>query len=275
MSGSVISSGMFGLQNAKTALDISVKSWFAIALVGQWAFALYVFFIYALTLAFGVDITDISPASGVRETEGFDRVVFFSHIVPSVYLSLFGLFQLVPAIRNRFRGFHRWNGRLFLVLGLCGALTGLYLQWIKGLNFSQGVTVNGLLILLAVAATWYYAVNRRFDLHMRWAVHTFILVNGVWSFRLYLMGWYLVNQGPNGNTPNVNGPMDVFLSFACYLIPMAIAELYFWVKRQRHNHKVWAATTVMTIGALITLIGVFAAITMMWTPRIAKVLTVI
>ncbi|GGA80088.1 hypothetical protein GCM10011369_22580 [Neiella marina] len=260
------------LHNAKKALDISVKSWFAIALAGQWAFAFYVFAIYALTMVFGFDVAEFSPAPGVKNTEGFDRLVLFAHILPSIYLSLFGIFQLVPSIRNRFKGFHSWNGRLFLVLGMSGALTGLYLQWVKGLTFSQGVTLNGLLILVAVGFAWYHAVNKRFDLHMRWAIHSFILINGVWSFRLYLMGWYLVNQGPNGNTQNVDGPMDIFLSFACYLLPMAIVEIYFWAKKQSSSSTVWSGAAVMTGGAVITLIGVGAAIMLMWAPRIGKLL---
>lgn len=279
MTESVVKSSLFRLQNARKTLDMSVKSWFAFALAGQWAFAIYIFFIYIVTFVYGLDVHDFSPAPGAVKTEGFDRFVFFTHIIPAVYLSFFGLMQLVPGIRNRFKGFHRWNGRIFLVLGFSGALTGLYLQWVTGLRFtdigSLGITLNGILILFAVYFTWHHAVNKRFDQHMRWAIRCFILVNGVWSFRLYLMGWFFVNQGPNGNSQRLDGPMDIFITFACYLLPLGIAELYFWAKKQRDSNKVWGSTLVMTAGALITLIGVFAAVMMMWMPRISKVLAVI
>ncbi len=86
------------------------------------------------------------------------------------------------------------------------------------------------------------------------------------------MGWYLVNQGPNGNTPNVDGPMDIFLSFACYLLPMAIAELYFWIKKQSTSSHLWTGAVVMTLGALMTLIGVIGAALMMWSPSIMQVI---
>ncbi|NVK56315.1 MAG: DUF2306 domain-containing protein [Alteromonadaceae bacterium] len=235
-------------------------------------FAAYVFFMYAFTYTRGIDISELSPASGVKNLQGIDKAVLFTHITPAIYLALFGLFQLVPAIRNRYKAFHRLNGRIFLLLGLSGAFTGLYLQLGKGLTFSQGIVLNGLLIIIAVGCAWYYAVKKRFDLHQRWAIHAFILVNGVWTFRLYLMGWYLVNQGPNGNTPNVDGPMDIFLSFACYLLPMAIAELYFRTKKQTSQSQIWIGVVVMAMGALITLTGVIAATLMMWTPRILQVL---
>lgn len=270
---------LLSLTSAKKALDVSVKSWFTIALVGQWAFAFYLFAIYALTLVYGLNVTDFSPAPSVKKGDNTILVAFFIHTVPAIYLSLFGLCQLVPAIRNRYKSFHRINGRIFLVLGFTGALTGLFLQWSKGADTntaaSLGVTLNGILILIATYFTWKFAVNKRIDLHKRWAVHTFILVNGVWSFRLYLMGWYAVNQGPNGNTRNVDGPMDITLSFASYLLPMLIAELYFWAKKQKAANRVWGSTLVLISGATITLIGVAAAILMMWAPRITKVLAAI
>ncbi|WP_448211881.1 DUF2306 domain-containing protein [Colwellia sp. MEBiC06753] len=279
MTEAVINSPLFGLQRANKTLDLSIKSWFTITFIGQWAFAFYILTIYTLTLANGLNVTDFSPAPNLKNADSTVRLMFFFHVIPAIYLSLFGISQLIPAIRNKYRVFHRWNGRIFLALGFTGALTGLFLQWSKGLQTntaaSLGISLNGLLILVAVFFTWRYATNKRFDLHQRWAIHTFFLVNGVWTFRLYLMGWYMVNQGPNGNSSNVDGPMDIFLSFACYLFPMAATEFYFWLKKQRTTSTIWSGSVVITIGALITLVGVSAAIIMMWYPRIAKVLATI
>jgi len=108
---------------------------------------------------------------------------------------------------------------------------------------------------------------------MRWAIHAFILVNGVWFFRLYLMAWYVGNRGPNGNTATIDGPMDIFLSYACYGMPMLIAECVFWAKRQKQASKIWAITVLTSIGTLITLLGVVAAIFMMWIPRVSGAFT--
>ena len=263
------------LAKANWILNFSIKSWAGIALAGQWAFAIYVFSIYVLTLMFNMDITIFSPASGTHKTEGVDTGVFFLHIIPAIFLALFGLFQLVPTIRKRYPRFHRWNGRIFFVFSLSGALTGLYLTWAAGLRFSDlgsmGVTLNGILIPIAIGLAWYHAVNRNIAAHMRWAVHSFLLVNGVWTFRLYLMGWFMVNQGPNGNSRAIDGPMDITLSFASYLLPMAIAELVFWAKRQKQSQKVFFSAIGMSIGALITLVGVVAVVMMMWWPRVVKV----
>jgi len=123
-----------------------------------------------------------------------------------------------------------------------------------------------------VVFAWRYAMAKQFDIHMRWAIHTFILVNGVWFFRLYLMAWYAANQGPNGNPSTIDGPIDIFLSYACYGIPMIIAECVFWAKRQKQATTTWAVSALTAIGALITLMGVVAAIFMMWIPRISAAL---
>jgi len=275
MTASIAKQPILAARTARNALDLSVKSWVAIALIGQWAFTFYLLVIYVISSSFGLDPVDFSPAPSIRSDDATVRSVFFVHVIPAIYLSFFGLLQLVPKIRNRYRNFHRWNGRIFLALGMSGAITGLFLQWSKGdetnTAASLGITFNGLLIVGAVVMAWLTAIRKRFDLHRRWAVHAFILINGVWTFRLYLMGWYMVNQGPNGNTRNIDGPMDIFLSFACYLLPMVLAEIYFWLDKETSNKRLWGATAFMSIGAIITLIGVAAAIMMMWTPRILKV----
>jgi len=274
MNQTITTNSNFSLPIANKALDISTKSWFAVAIAGQWAFAIYIAAIYLLTPVFGLDVTNFSPAPNLKHAEGMVLTAFFVHVIPAIYLSMFGIFQLIPSIRNSYRGFHRINGRIFLLLGFFGATSGLILQWSKGLETntlaSLGISINGLLIIVATFFAYKYAVAKRFDLHKRWAIHAFFLVNGVWTFRLYLMGWYMVNQGPNGNTPNVDGPMDIFLSFACYLLPMLVAELYFWSKKQRSNVKVWFSTLIVSIGAMVTMVGVGAAIMMMWIPRVIK-----
>ena len=96
-------------------------------------------------------------------------------------------------------------------------------------------------------------------------------MNGVWTFRLFLMGWYLVNQGQNGNNNNLDGPMDLTISFACYLLPMLFAELIFWAKRSKTENVKWLAAVTTAIAAVITLICVIAAAMMMWGPRLFMV----
>lgn len=262
-------------------LKHTVRGWVGVALVGQWAFAIYILSLYAIPLLIGAtaQADEISPTRGFDASASFNSIMFFAHIVPAALMALSGLFQLFPKVRAKYSKFHCWNGRMFFVLGLSGALTGLYLTWGAGIRFSDfgalGITLNGLLIPVAIGLAWRAIRNKNIAEHERWAVHSFLLVNGVWTFRLYLMGWYLVNQGPNGNTRTVDGPMDIFFSFACYLLPMLFAELVFWAKRKK-SHKVNIAVIATTSFALIsTLVGVVAAAMMMWGPRISEAMNII
>ena len=267
--------------SSTTILNNTVKTWGFIALLGQWFFAVYIMALYAIPLATGVaaDVDDISPARGFDLSASFNSVMFFSHILPAALMALSGLFQLLPNVRNRYPSFHRWNGRMFFVLGLSGAITGLYLTWGAGIRFSNiasmGVTLNGILILVAIFFAWRAILNKKIIEHQRWAVHSFVLVNGVWSLRLYLMGWYLVNQGPNGNKPTLDGPMDLFLSFACYLLPMLFVELIFWAKRRKNEKINWIVIGTTGVATLFTAIGLVAAGVMMWGPRVSQALSVV
>ncbi len=80
------------------------------------------------------------------------------------------------------------------------------------------------------------------------------------------MAWLILNQGPRGNTPLLDGAFDQFWSFACFLLPLAAAELYF--RAERGGLILQRATAVVLIGsALLIVLGAFGAFTMMWLPR--------
>ena len=144
--------GFTQISSEKTLNNI-VKCWVVVALLGQWLFAAYILSIYALPTLFGnSELThSLSPGQGVNAKNGVDSFIFFAHILPAALMAMSGLFQLFPVIRRKYPKFHRYNGRMFLVLGLSGAFTGLYLTWGAGFRFSDigslGVTFNGILIL--------------------------------------------------------------------------------------------------------------------------------
>ncbi|TDF37647.1 DUF2306 domain-containing protein [Alteromonadaceae bacterium M269] len=263
---------------AESALKLSVSSWLVVALIGQWLFALYILTTFAFPLVGGgVGNVDFSHMiTGYIEGDNSGNFAMLAHIIPAALLSMGGVIQIMPYVRKNYPAFHRWNGRLFLTLGLIGAVTGLYLTWGRGSRLSDigayGISLNGVLILVVSLLAWRYAMLKKFDLHKRFAVHAFILINGVWTFRLYLMSWFMINQGANGNNSTLDGPADLFFSYACYALPMLVAELYFWAKRQKSKVKKAAVSGVLWVGTLVTTLGVFGAFTLMWLPRITQVI---
>lgn len=259
---------------AKRWIALAIRCWVGVVLIGQWMFAIYIFAQFTWPFMSGtIDESQFRHMiKGYVNGETFNNTLLLVHVIPVMFVCFSAVLQLIPLIRKRYPTFHRINGRLFLVIGLIGAIGGLYLTWITGSRLSNlgalGVTINGLLIPIAIFLAWRFALNKNFTLHRRFAVHAFILINGVWSFRLYLMGWYLINQGPLGNSSTIDGPADIVLSLASFLLPMAIAELVFRSEKSAQPKTLWTAAIAATFGTLVTLIGVVAASMMMWGPRI-------
>jgi hypothetical protein len=261
------------LANSSASLRWSIYVWFAITWIGQILFALYV------VAEFGGQLLKENPVQLFKQPAldgmaygGWSQLLLLAHVTLAAAVSALGCLQLIPAIRQRYAHLHRWNGRLFLAVGIIGALSGLVLTWGSNARMSSfgaiGITVNGILILLFAPWAWWAALKRKFALHQRIAIHAFILVNGVWFFRLFLIGWYVVNQGPRGNTESLDGPADIALSFACYLLPMALAEFVYWARRQGRAQVL--ASVLLWLANVGLLIGIGAVSWMMWLPRIFK-----
>jgi hypothetical protein len=255
------------------ALRWSIYVWFALTWAGLLLFALYIL------VEFGGQLLTEQPLQLFKQTSidgqaysGLSQLLLLAHVSLAAAVSALGCLQFIPAIRQRYPHVHRWNGRFFLGVGLIAALSGLLLTWGSNARMSNfgsiGISLNGVLILLIAPFAWWAAAKRKFVLHQRIAMHAFILVNGVWFFRLFLMGWYIANQGPLGNTETLDGPADIVLSFACYLLPMAIAEFVYWAQRQARTAVHILASVLMWVSNLALLLGIAAAAWLMWLPRV-------
>jgi Predicted membrane protein (DUF2306) len=257
---------------ANKALRSSVVLWFCLALVGQWLFAAYI------VLDFGAQTLRETPIDIFKQPNfhqqsyaASDNLLLLLHVLLAALINFAGLSQMIPQLRKRWPQLHRWNGRFFLSAGLIAAVSGLYLSWVSDARMSNtgaiGITFNGLLILLFAPLAWFYARQRNWRMHRRFAVHAFMLVSGVWFFRLALMAWFILNQGPLGNSDHLDGPADIGLSFACYLLPMALAELYFWAERKTRWAQ-WGAAIAIFLGNALMAVGIVAATMFMWWPRV-------
>ena len=254
------------------ALPWSARAWFGVAVLGQWLFAAYILVVFGGALVQGqpeaINRTDL--ITGYVAGDGSGNAMLFGHVLAGALLSAGGVLQLLPWLRQRLPTVHRWNGRVFLLLAIAGAISGLLLTWVRGSRLSEvtawALSLDGLLILIAAGMAWRLAVQRRFAAHRRWAIRAFLLVSAVWAMRLGFMAWVILNQGPRGMTTRLDGPFDLFWAFGCFLLPLAIAELYFLAER----HASWRgpATVVLTLGAAVSALGVFGAYTMMWAPHL-------
>lgn len=248
-------------------------AWFAVACCGQLAFVAFILGFYGARTARGdyAGWNDKPLIDGYIAGDGTGNLMFISHVLLASVMTASGLAQMVPQIRMRARAFHRWNGRVFLVTALTLALGGLWLTWVRGTALSTisavAISGNAILILACAGAAWRAAVTRAYDAHARWAMRLFLVANGVWFLRIGMMAWVLLNQGPRGMSGTLSGPVDVVLVFGCYLIPLAVLELYFAARRPTAAPAVtWAGIAVVAGATVVTALGAAGAVALMWGP---------
>jgi hypothetical protein len=259
--------------SAATWLRRSVRVWLALALAGQAFFAIYVIGFYGRTALQG-DLAawgKVLP-QGWRADNPLANSFTASHLVFTVLVLLCGALQLWPQLRSRWPAVHRWSGRLYLLMGVLLALGGLVLLWAyKGgagsFSMHLGTSFNALLILGFAWLAWRAARERRFAEHRRWALRLWLVVAGVWFFRIGLMAWLIINQGPAGFDPKTfQGPALTGLAFAQTLLPLAVLEAVLRAEQQPR----WQAPVAVLMGVLtlLTAVGVVGAAAMMWWPRL-------
>jgi hypothetical protein len=177
-------------------------------------------------------------------------------------LSFLGVLQLWPRIRARAPRFHRWSGRLYLSMALVGALSALYLLMIRGHQpgtpLQHSISeLNAVLILGFAVLALRYALARDFSAHQRWALRLFLVVSGVFFFRIEVFAW-LMTVGPVGFDPDsFQGPVLNLFGFLQYALPLALLEGYFRSLRVGGAGKFLMAAS-LSLAAVIMLVGMFS-----------------
>lgn len=274
MSASVWTEGYDLNSVADRVLNTAARFWFVIAVGGQWMFAYYVAAFYGgAALRGDLQAWNKVMPHGYVPGDLAGNLAIAAHLFLAVVIIVGGPLQLIPQIRRHAPAFHRWNGRVYIPAVFVTSLAGLYMIWFrnKGGDFVQylGITLDAILIMLFAVLAVRYAMAGRIQTHRRWALRLFMVVNAVWFFRVGLMFWLVVNQGPAGFDPKTfRGPFLSFWAFADYLLPLAILELYF-----RTRDRAGATSRFAMAGALFMVtialgIGIVVATKGMWLPRL-------
>jgi tetratricopeptide (TPR) repeat protein len=257
-----------------TALRTTARLWFLVTIAGQLLFAFTVASFYGLTAARGdYGAWNRRMMHGYTAGETASNLIVAMHLFSAVIIILAGAVQLVPQIRNRFPRFHRWNGRLYLLTAFILSTAGLYMLWIRGsvADAAQrwGFTLNVVLLWLCAAMAVRYAIARDFRTHRRWALRLFLVVSASWFFRAGLFLSFLLFRGPFGFDPNTfTGPFLTFMSFAMYLFPLAVLELYFRAQDRGGAASRMAMAAALLVLTLATGAGVSAVTAAVWLPTI-------
>jgi len=257
---------------ADTTLKAAARFWFVVAVIGQLLLAFAVASFYGLTALRG-DYHAWKFTNGYVPgvTKGNWAVVM--HVASAVIVMLAGAIQLIPQVRNRFPAFHRWNGRIYMLTAVTLSVAGLYITWIRGSvgDISQhlGSTLNAILIWLCAAMALRYALARDFKTHRRWALRLFLVVSASFFIRAGLFLSLLLNHGPFGFDPTTfSGPFLTFLSFACYLFPLAVLEVYLRAQDRPGALRRMATAGMLFVLTLAMAAGIFAVGMAVWVPQV-------
>jgi len=258
---------------AHAALTYSVRFWFVTAVIGQWAFLYYIAAFYdAATLRgdFAAWSRNTFLLKGYVAGDTAGNLAFATHVMLAALVTFGGALQLIPWLRSRFVSVHRWNGRLFLVTAIAAALSGLYMIWVRGSrqNLTAGIatSLDAVLIIVFALQAWRWARAREIPLHRRWALRTFIVANGVWFQRIGMFGWAVANQAPVGMTKHFDGWFDLSWAFGCYLVPLAVLELYLRCRESAGTRARFGMAAVMLLMTVMTGFGAYAAYAFVWRP---------
>ncbi|MCE9521288.1 MAG: DUF2306 domain-containing protein [Alphaproteobacteria bacterium] len=258
---------------ADRALSASGTLWFLTAAAGQWMFVLYISSFYGGAAVQGnFEKWNDVLVGGYVAGGTLGNIILAGHLLLAVTITAGGTLQLIPQIRARALPFHRWNGRVYILTALVISLFGLYMVWTRGTAGGEslriGISLNGILILVCAVLAWRYALARDIATHRRWALRTFMLVSGVWFFRVGLMLWILANHGPVGIGRDFDGPFVRFWSFGCYLVPLIVLELYLRSQERGSATDKFAAAAALVVLTAAMAVGILGAAMGMWLPRV-------
>jgi hypothetical protein len=274
MSTDVITSQLEIASLADVALKAAVRSWFAVAIAGQLMFVYYIVVVYGGS-AIGGDFQSWNRilAHGWVSGQTIGNGVLAAHLFFAAAIIICGSLLLIPAVRTRFPSVHRWTGRVYVPIAFIMAVSALYLV-LSGRKVSIDLTqriavsINALLIMVCAAMAGRYAIARDFRTHRRWAMRLFLVVSGQWFVRVGFMFWVVVNGASERFDPRTfQGPMLSFLSFAQYLLPLAIFELYLRAQRSAAPARLAFAISLFVL-TLAMGVGIIAATMRMWLPHI-------
>lgn len=252
----------------------TVKFWFVVMFTGQLIFAYYILMHYWGSAMQGhlEKWNTVRPGFYIKGNI-IGNVMFGLHVALAAIITILGPLQLITKLRSYSPKFHRISGRVYIFSAFLIAIAGLYLTLVKGaaggMFPSICISINALIIMTCAYYAIKTAIERKIDLHQRWAVHLFLGMSGVWFFRVFLMLWLAIFQEPVGFDPkSFTGPFLNVLAFLVYVFPQVIAAFYFQAKRSEKTATKWAFTIFLVVITLGTAIGIFAATMGMWLPEL-------
>jgi uncharacterized membrane protein len=248
---------------ADVSLKAAVWLWFLVAMIGQWAFLYYILAFYGRSTFSGnfqawSKNTFLQKGYIAGDTSG--NLAFAAHALLAAIIAFGGALQLVPQIRTRAISLHRWMGRIFFVTAFGLSASGLYVLWFHGAppNPIHGlaISVNAVLIIAFIVLAWRSVRKREISIHRRWALRTYLAANAQWFTRVGIMVWLIASRKLLAFGGRFDGAFFLLWDFGCYLVPLAILELYLYANRRAGPSGRFAVAGGLIVLTLVMGVGI-------------------
>lgn len=152
----------------------------------------------------------------------------FLHMNGGTLALLTGPMQFWTGLRRRNLVFHRWTGRLFLLgvaMGVTGSV-GLAVTTTNGWAFETALMVLAL-AWAATAGMAYASIRKRLvQIHKEWMIRAYVVTFAFVTFR------YLQDYSPVSRL-RPESERDITIAWASWVVPLAVTEMVFHLKRLR------------------------------------------
>lgn len=255
--------------------QFSSRAWFVCLLFAQSVFVTY------LALGYGMasiqnQLAKWNTFNNTAFVEGdtLGNLFYGLHVLLAIVMILGGSLQLIPNIRNRYLGFHRYNGRFFVMLACTISLAGMYLILVRGTvgnAFLHAMTfLSGIMVLVASFFAIRAAMKKRIACHEVWATRLFLAANGVLFFRLFIFAWFMLFGALGVNTEDFTGPTVYAMSVCSYVLPLLVFEWVRYTKKNKAEVHQMLVGILMTLIACVFLIGLVGITLSNWYPSLFK-----
>ncbi len=170
-----------------------------------------------------------SPAAALDS--GFARhegLTLLHILLGAIYLVLASL-QFVPSIRQKHLEFHRWSGRLLVVVGLVIGISALVMSFkmnIGGPNETAATTLFAIVFLVCLIKAYLFIRRKDVTRHREWMIRAYAVALGVATTRPIVGIFFAFRR----LTPHEFFGIAFWLGFT---ITVLVGELWIDYTRQR------------------------------------------
>jgi uncharacterized membrane protein len=154
------------------------------------------------------------------------------HVVCGGVLLALVLVQFSPRVRGRHIAWHRWSGRLMILLAFGVGLSGLYFGVLipfSGSSEALAIALFGVLFLAAITRAFVAIRTRRVALHRKWMIRAFALAIAISTVRIVM-----TVLDPLLTLAGFRPPQVLVLSmWTGWIITVAAAEVWIRFTRSR------------------------------------------